>query len=700
LSAQKAEVEEAHKDAEEKAAQLAEASKYKSEFMANMSHELRTPLNSLLILSKMLADNTEGNLTENQVEDAKIIHEGGQDLLELINDIMDLSKVEAGMLEIHDEDLSLSDIARNMQSLFGPLAENKGLEFVIEQDERLPRHLKSDGQRIQQVLKNFLSNAFKFTDAGEVSLSIRPSTETTIFTRPDLSSGNTIALSVRDSGIGIAEDKLQDIFEAFRQEDGSTSRKYGGTGLGLSISTNLAQLLGGEIQVESIKGEGSCFTLYLPRVEFEGLTIGDQSVEETPIAATSTPLPSAPAAGQQNTPSMDHGASEQEDHILIVEDDAVFANVLKNAAEKQGFTSSVTASGHEALYFAIEKQPSCILLDIGLPDMNGIDVLAQLKTHEATVSIPVNVISADDHEAASLGRGAVDFLMKPATGGDVASLFRRIETSESQKTTVLLVEDDSGQRSAVKRLLQDTSSAITTADSGKKALTLLSEVKFDCMILDIGLPDMDGFEVIENIAEWPVEDRPAIIVHTARDLTDHEMKRIASVTSDVIVKGPQSGDQLLNDLSRFFETVASQNDMPDDLGTATTDVLEGKHLLIVDDDMRNVFALSRQLGGLGLEVSIAEDGQKALEFLEEAAEEKEQIDMILMDIMMPVMDGYEAMPLIRQMPAYTDTPMLALTANAMPEDREKCLQAGASDYLSKPVDMDRLVAMLRVWMHP
>ena len=433
-----------------------------------MSHELRTPLNSLLILSKMLADNTEGNLTENQVEDAKIIHEGGQDLLELINDIMDLSKVEAGMLEIHDEDVSLSDIARNMQSLFGPLAENKGLEFVIEQDERLPRHLKSDGQRIQQVLKNFLSNAFKFTDAGEVSLSIRPSTETTIFTRPDLSSGNTIALSVRDSGIGIAEDKLQDIFEAFRQEGGSTSRKYGGTGLGLSISTNLAQLLGGEIQVESIKGEGSCFTLYLPRVEFEGLTIGDQSVEETPTAATSTPLPSAPAAGQQNTPSMDHGASEQEDHILIVEDDAVFANVLKNAAEKQGFTSSVTASGHEALYFAIEKQPSCILLDIGLPDINGIDVLAQLKTHEATVSIPVHVISADDHEAASLGRGAVDFLMKPATGEDVASLFRRIETSESQKTTVLLVEDDSGQRSAVKRLLQDTSSAITTADSGKK----------------------------------------------------------------------------------------------------------------------------------------------------------------------------------------------------------------------------------------
>ncbi len=724
LQKQKRAVEKSKSDLDLKTQELLLASKYKSEFLANMSHELRTPLNSLLILSQSLANNKAGNLTDLQMEDARIINEGGKDLLLLINDILDLSKVEAGMLDINVGLVELPTLAKNLEILFDGVAESKELDFTVEIEDGLVGEIFTDVQRAQQILKNFLSNSFKFTSSGFVKVRFHSVTRDSQLSSPHLSSDSAIGISVSDSGIGIPAEKQQAIFEAFQQEDGSTNRKYGGTGLGLTISRELARLLGAEIHLKSGKDEGSTFTLFMPKKWEEAMPNGvengddesgrprlkshitqnsdharmidkDKSSEiETPVSAMrdSAWLPD------------DRGIIRHDDSVLlIIEDDEEFARILQRIAHDNNQRVLLSDKGREGVLLACEYQPSGIILDMGLPDIDGLEVLEQLKDNLDTRSIPVHVISGADKESVSLERGASQFLVKPASESDLQAVIGEMKGVISGGVKeVLVVEDHEGSQAAIARLLESSDIHLSFARSLVQAVEHLKAKRFDCIILDLGLPDAEAPEVLKTVSVYAKKEATPVVIYTGREISDDQYKLLKEHSSSIVVKGSHSLQRLLDDVSLFLHRV-DEEISPEQRKTLKMlhnhdAMLAGRRVLVVDDDMRNVFALKRLLNDLDVDVTAAENGQVALDQIN-AAPSDSPFELILMDIMMPIKDGYETMAEIRALPQYAATPILALTAKAMPEDRQKCLDAGASDYVTKPIDTEKLLSMLRVWLY-
>ncbi|MBN1659501.1 MAG: response regulator, partial [Anaerolineae bacterium] len=706
LDLQNRDLTAAQAELRQKAEELALASKYKSEFLANMSHELRTPLNSLLILAGMLMNNEDGNLTPDQVESLAVIHTSGRDLLELINDILDLSKIEAGRMTFHFQTTPLPGIVEAMKAQFAHVAEEKGLVFETSLGGDLPETIETDRQRVQQILKNLLANALKFTESGRVALQVyRPASLPERFaTESQLGSDQVVAVSVIDTGIGIAPEAQQIVFEAFQQVEGGTSRKYGGTGLGLSISRELSVRLGGYLGLESEQGKGSAFTLYLP----EKQQVAEPQPEErpTPISAMTKP-PSAPTPPTQVEPPAAILIPDDRDNLaagdkvlLVIEDDAEFAQIVRNFAHKQGFKCVVAGDGETGLTLANAYRPDAIILDLYLPRMSGWDVLATLKDSPDTRHIPVHIVSADTETMDAYKRGAMGFLTKPLSTQEMEAAFQRIEAfTERAIKTLLLVEDDENLRRTIVKLLSGSDVRISEAGTGQAALDLLCAHHFDCMILDLSLPDVSGFEVLNRMDKEETVTKCPVIVYTGRDLTAEENLELMQYADSVIVKGVKSPERLLDETALFLHRVVA--DLPADKQQTIRRLhdnetqLKGKKILIVDDDARNAFALSKLLSDKGMEVSIARDGQQALDFLVGPHE----VDLVLMDVMMPVMDGYETTRRIRQQRRFEALPILALTAKAMVEDREKCLAAGANDYLHKPIDPDRLFSVLRVWLY-
>ncbi|HEY2972266.1 MAG TPA: HAMP domain-containing protein, partial [Pyrinomonadaceae bacterium] len=708
------EVEEARWEMEEKAEQLALTSKYKSEFMANMSHELRTPLNSMLILSRQLAENSEENLTEKQVQFAETIHSSGADLLSLINDILDLSKIESGMMGIEVSDISVSDIAEQLERSFHQLAQDKNLEFQIELAENLAPTVTTDDKRLQQILMNLLSNAFKFTDEGKVVLSIAPARADETYHLESLNrTGEVVAFAVSDTGIGIPTEKQRIIFEPFQQADGTTSRKYGGTGLGLSISREIARLVGGEIRVSSMPGEGSTFTLYLPRnYAPAGATSVSPSqkrarVAKTEIEAAWTPVESFDSEAMALLSSEaaaildDRNDIQSGDRVvLIVEDDISFAGILLDLAREKGFKGLVATSGTLALALAQKYKPAAITLDIRLPDRDGWTVLDRLKHDPETSHIPVHIITVEEERQRALKQGAFNHVQKPVTHEDLGKAFDEIrDFTERHIRKLLVVEDDDVQRMSVVELIGNGDVKTTAVATGEEALNILKDERFDCMVLDLRLPDMSGFELIEKLqTDLGRYDLP-IIIYTGKELTRKEELHLKKVADAIIVKEASSPERLLAETALFLHRVEANLPEPKrrmlEKFHRTDPVLAGRKVLVVDDDVRNIFALTSALEAHHMEVVHAEDGQEGIELLKATP----GIEAVLMDIMMPEMDGYEAITAIRQMEEFKQLPIIALTAKAMKADRDHCLEVGASDYISKPLDIDQLLSLLRVWLY-
>ena len=706
------EVELAKKALEEKADQLALTSKYKSQFLANMSHELRTPLNSLLILAKMLYQNNDGNLNDKQVDFAKTIYSSGSDLLALINEILDMSKIESGMITVEVGELDLSDLRDYVDRTFRQVAEDRKLRFDIEVGLGMPKFILTDTKRLQQVLKNLLSNAFKFTEKGSVSLTLSKATTNASFENPLLQQAQAVyAFAVRDTGIGIAHDKRKIIFEAFQQADMTTSRKYGGTGLGLTISREIAKLLGGEIHVEGEPGQGSTFTLYLPADYVP--------VQQTPAMPTMPLTADAQAAIRAATPELgmeapprlrplivqeikdDRDSVAPGDRILlIVEDDPSFARILLGRARESGFKGLVAQRGETAISLAQKHKPDAITLDIRLPDMDGWRILDLLKHDPQTRHIPVHVISVDAERQRPLKVGALAYLEKPATSEGLTQALGDIrEFIERKVKNLLIVEDDEVQRKAIVELVQSDGVQTTAVATGSEALKALEGLKYDCMILDLGLSDMSGFDLLNEISKQPALRRLPIIVYTGKELSPKEETRLKRLAKSIIIKDAHSPELLLDETSLYLHR--PEQLLPDDkrklierLRTEDPE-LAGKKVLIVDDDVRNIFALTSLLEQHKVKTTYAENGKTAIETLKSSPD----IDLVLMDVMMPDMDGYETMRAIRQIPKFHSLPIVALTAKAMKGDREKCIEAGASDYIAKPVDVPQLLSILRVWMY-
>ena len=797
------EVESARQALEEKAQQLALSSKYKSEFLANMSHELRTPLNSLLILAKLLTENKEHNLTPKQVEFAQTIYSSGTDLLNLINDILDLSKVEAGKMEVNPVDVPIADITDFVERTFRPVAEQKSLAFAVEVSPDAPSPIYTDGQRLQQVLKNLLSNAFKFTERGSVSLTIRRADKGRRFASRSLDRADAVvAFAVKDTGIGIPKDKQQLIFEAFQQADGTTSRKYGGTGLGLSISREIARLLGGEIHVESTPGQGSSFTLFLPvqyreqenrRLEDEltagratrasgrgeggperaprGGGSGSREPEggvrsqgrgarnagrESPIGTASAPTPApaprtgaAESRGQTPAPATDsasaasdgwslpdlssigaeperggvevetmppriedlprpHGFEDDRDDlqpgdrvVLIVEDDANFAHILLDLARDKGFKGVVGHDGEAGLELAHAYHPDAITLDIDMPGIDGWAVLDRLKHHPDTRHIPVHIITGIRERQQAMKAGAIAYLEKPVTKEALDDSFNRIsQFIDQQVKHLLVVEDDDTQRASMIELIAHEDVEITAVATAEEALHELGQTHYDCMVLDLGLKGgQDGFQLLETVKSDPgMRDLP-IIIYTGKALSPEEETRLRRFADTIIIKDVKSPERLLDETALFLHRVEAKlpeqkRRMLERLHNADA-VFAGKHVLIVDDDVRNIFSLTSVLEDHGMRVSFAENGKQAIEVLQNTP----GIDLVLMDVMMPEMDGYETTRAVRQIPELRNLPIIALTAKAMKGDREKCIAAGASDYITKPVDTEQLLSLMRVWLY-
>ncbi|MDE2156214.1 MAG: response regulator [Xanthomonadaceae bacterium] len=695
LNQQKFVLEDLQLDTEKKAAELERASQYKSDFLANMSHELRTPLNSLLILSRSLADNDAGNLDDEQIESARIIHDAGSNLLRLINDILDLSKIEAGKMELLVEELTLADLERRLGRTFAHVAREKGLDFSVHTDPNVRPTLHTDGAKLEQVLNNLLGNAFKFTKEGGVHVNIgRPDSELEL---PAALAGQALlAISVRDSGIGIPTDKFHRLFNAFEQVDSSTSRQYGGTGLGLAISRRMTQLLGGDIVVRSESGKGSTFIVLLPLIP---------PTPDAEFAAPATARQPA-AAGRSHSPALlpesiadDRDTLEADQTvILLIEDDLAFARILADMIHRKGYRVLAAADGESGLALARTHRPTGILLDVMLPGMDGWSVIEQLKSEPATRSIPVHFISAVDEASRGLGLGAVGFLTKPVTREAIDRAFERLlHFSDGRMRHLLIVDDDSASRIAIRSMLRADDVSIDEADSAEQALEKIGQQRYDCMVLDLGLPGISGTELLERLATSE-SGIPPVVVYSGRDLSSEETLQLRAHTDSIVVKGARSPERLLDEVSLFLHSI-KRKPQAAPASTAAGDSdggeLKGHSVLLVDDDMRNLFALSKVLRGWGMAVSMAQDGHKALKALEDAP----SLELVLMDIMMPVMDGYDTMRAIRAQPAFAKLPIIALTAKAMRGDREKCLAAGASDYLSKPIDIDKLASMIRVWLH-
>ncbi|CAI8727062.1 response regulator [Pseudomonas sp. IT-P291] len=686
------ELNQARIQLEERAVELQRSSQYKSEFLANMSHELRTPLNSSLILARLLAQNPEENLSAEQVRFAESIYSAGNDLLNLINDILDISKVEAGKLEIRAQNTSVARLVEGLRGLFQPLASDKQLDFQVDVQDGAPLMLFTDRQRLEQVLKNLLSNAVKFTDSGSVCLSVA--------TVPN----DGIAFSVRDSGIGIAAQQHASIFEAFRQADGTTSRRYGGTGLGLSISRDLAALLGGSISVSSTPGQGSAFTLVLPQQYVEP---GEGPVEpmraETMAAVPNvTPPAPSPLLAEVNIARFDDDRNNgpfTSRCILVVEDEPSFAHILYDLAHELGYQCLVAHGADEGYDLAKTFIPDAILLDMRLPDHSGLTVLQRLKEHAETRHIPVHVISVEDRVEAAMHMGAIGYAVKPTSREELKDVFARIEAKLTQKVKrVLLVEDDDLQRDSIARLIGDDDLEITAVGLAQAALDQLRTSVFDCMIIDLKLPDMLGNDLLKRMSTEDLCSFPPVIVYTGRNLTRDEEAELRKYSRSIIIKGARSPERLLDEVTLFLHKVESRlsHERQKMLKVARSrdKVFEGRKVLLVDDDVRNIFALTSTLEQKGAVVVIGRNGREAIERLNEV----QDIDLVLMDVMMPRMDGFEAIVEIRKDPRWRKLPIIAVTAKAMKDDQERCRQAGANDYLAKPIDLDRLFSLIRVWL--
>ncbi|WAL61141.1 HAMP domain-containing protein [Thermocoleostomius sinensis] len=703
------EIEYAKRSLEEKAEQLALTSKYKSEFLANMSHELRTPLNSLLILARLLSENGDRNLTDKQVEYARTIFSAGNDLLLLINDILDLAKIESGTMSIDLSAVQFRDLREQMERTFSQIAHDKHLEFVLQFDPNLPPTIQTDSKRLQQVLKNLLANAFKFTEQGQVTLDVSLATHGWSRDQETLNQADrVIAFSVQDTGIGIASDKQQLIFEAFQQADGTTSRRFGGTGLGLSISREIAHLLGGEIRLTSELGQGSTFTLYLP--QSYPLTIPSKARSEThrvfrrasvePSSATS-PVSQPIDQFMQNELADDRAVIQPGDRsLLIIEDDLNFARILLDLVREQGFKGLVALRGDVGLALAQEFKPSAIVLDIRLPVMDGWMVLDRLKHNPTTRHIPVHIMSVEEGLQRSLQRGAIAYLQKPVGNEALLNALNAIKQFvERPVKNLLIVEDDELQRQSLMELIGNGDVSTLAVGTGADALKALRSEHFDCMVLDLGLPDMNGFDLLEQIKQDPNLNYLPIIVYTGKELTPQEETQLRRVSESIIVKDVQSPERLLDETTLFLHRV--QANLPEAKQSLLEQlqqndpVLVGKRVLIVDDDVRNIFALTSMLEQYQMQVFYAENGRDGIRMLQSTP----GIHLVLMDIMMPEMDGYETMQAIRQMEAFAEVPIIALTAKAMQGDREKCIEAGASDYITKPVDIEQLLSLMRVWLY-
>jgi len=700
------EIEEARRALEQKAEQLALTSKYKSQFLANMSHELRTPLNSLLILSKQLSDNREENLSDKQVEMAQTIRRAGSDLLTLINDILDLSKIESGTTSVDITEQRITDICDDVERTFRGVAQERGLRFTIHVDGDVPDAVETDQTRLMQILKNLLSNAFKFTQHGSVDLALHREVRSI-----DGTPGSYVAFEVRDTGIGIPADKHNVIFEAFQQADMSTARKYGGTGLGLAISREIAGLLGGDMTVESEPGVGSTFTFFHPLERtpraggtVEALTLPPRAkrivTQDVPVAARPQTLAPVPVAGPAGDVDDDRDDIRPQDRVvLIVEDDATFARILLGLARDRSFKGLMATTGADGMALARQFVPDAITLDIGLPDVDGWSLLDQLKRDPATKAIPVHVISGEEQWQKALDSGAFAHLKKPASEDALTQAFDNLlGFADAASRNVLVVEDDVTQLSAMANLIQSGEVTVTAVSTGAQALVALDEAKFDCVIVDLGLPDIEGLALIERIKEHAAHVRVPVIVYTGRELTEHEEGAIRRLSESVIVKDAMSPERLIEETSYFLNQVEArlpEVKRPVHRGTTNASSLEGRTILITDDDTRNIYALRSALEDFKMNVLTAESGADAIGLLRAHAE----IDVVLMDIMMPEMDGYETIRRIRARDEWRDLPILALTAKAMKGDREQCLAAGASEYISKPVDIDQLVALIRVWLN-
>ena len=728
-------LEEARQSLETQASELELSSKYKSQFLANMSHELRTPLNSLLILAKLLSENSEGNLTSRQIEYSSTIYGAGNDLLGLINDILDLAKIESGTMSFDYYSLPLVELKHYLERTFKQLAHSKGLNFTLDFAANLPSSIDTDAKRLQQVLKNLLANAFKFTEQGEVRLTVNFASHGWSPNNQTLNqSSSVIAFCVSDTGIGIAPEKQKIIFEAFQQADGSTNRKHGGTGLGLSISREIARLFGGEITLSSHPGEGSTFTLYLPinsaeRNSAELKVLSAESSNSAELKVLSAELnnstksnsslstqhsslntPYSALSTQHSSLNTQHSALfddrkniQPDEHVLlIIEDDITFARILYDMAQQQGFKCVIAQNGNSGVTQARQIKPSAILLDIDLPGIDGWMVLDRLKHDVNTRHIPVHVMTVEDGKQRSLQQGAMAYLQKPVTREEISDALNRIKVFIERPLKYLLVaEDDETQRQSIIELIggDDGDVNITGVGTAEEALISIRSRRFDCMVLDLGLPDMDGFELIELIKKEKNGQSLPIIIYTGKEITKAQEFELWRIAETIIIKDVNSPERLLAETSLFLHRVqaelpATQQKILEKLQSSDS-ILTNKKVLIVDDDVRNIFALTGLLEKYSMQVIYAENGKEGIEVLQQNPD----INVILMDIMMPEMDGYETTRQIRQNHQFKSLPIIALTAKAMQGDREKCIEAGASDYITKPVDTEQLLSLLRVWLY-
>jgi CheY-like chemotaxis protein/CHASE3 domain sensor protein len=691
LELQKQDLERSNLSVTNKAKELEQASQYKSDFLANMSHELRTPLNSSLILAKLLADNKDGNLTDEQVKFAKTIQSAGNDLLALINDILDLSKIEAGHMEISAQPVYIASLTEGMANIFHPMAREKGLEFSIDVSGVTSEVIETDRMRLEQVLKNLLSNALKFTEKGKICLEVK-------------NAGDAISFAVKDTGMGIAPEQHRAIFDAFRQADGSISRKYGGTGLGLSISQEISRLLGGRIDLQSEVGSGSVFTLVLPLNYDPSMVLPARHTQVTPVQ-TPAEQPSAPVRKKEVRIIDDREKITRQDRrILVVEDDAPFAKIVYDLIHDLGFKCLVCSTAEDALLMAKQYLPNAIVLDVGLPDNSGLTVLDRLKNNEQTRHIPVHVVSANDYMQTALQIGAVGYMLKPIKYEELTEALKKIEERLSQNMRrILLVEDDKVQRESIKQLIQHKDVETIAVGTAAECLEKLKNTTFDCMIMDLSLPDQSGFEILEKLSQEDAYSFPPVIIYTGRDLKADEEQKLRRYSKSIIIKGAKSPERLLDEVSLFLHHVVS--DLPIEQqrmlrkARSRDAALENRRILIVEDDMRNIYSLTNVLEPHGVKIEVARNGKEALDLLDQSGADKSKtIDLVLMDVMMPEMDGLTATREIRKRKEWKKLPVIMLTAKAMRDDQERCLQAGANDYMAKPLDVEKLLSLVRVWM--
>ncbi len=686
-------ISERNLEIQKKAEELEISSKYKSEFLANMSHELRTPLNSILLLSRLLAENKPENLNNDQVQYAQVIQSSGSGLLHLIDDILDLSKIEAGKMEVEYQQVPVQAMINDLEALFAPLAKEKHIEFVTRISKEVPSTIETDKLRLEQVLKNLLSNAVKFTGEGSVTLEVTNKPGNNEF----------ISLSVKDTGIGIPKDKQHLVFEAFQQADGSTRRKFGGTGLGLSISKNLVELLGGEIKIESEPGRGSAFTIFIPvrKASEKPTTFSQKNVQTQNEIVPSNQQPSTfrTTVIPQSLPDDREHIEPSSKTILIIEDDVAFAKALVEYTHGRGYKALVAVRGDEGIELARKFKPVGILLDLQLPVKDGWEVMQELKQDPETRSIPVHMMSSHQVKKESLVKGAIDFISKPVAFEQMQEVFRKIEQAiVKEKSKVLIIEENPKHAKALAFFLESYTVKAEISGSIQKGMESLKEKDVDCVILDMGIPDEHAYQLLEQMKQNQELENIPVIVFTGKSFSKSEESRIRKYADTIVIKTANSYQRILDEVSLFLHLVEENKKTvekkKEGLG-AMSEVLSGKKILVTDDDVRNIFSLSRALEAHNIEVVSAIDGKEALKMLEKHPD----IDLVLMDIMMPEMDGYEAMEKIRKMPAFRNLPVIAITAKAMSGDREKCIKAGASDYISKPVDIDQLLSLLRVWLY-